>query len=146
MFKDKRILFTTLAVGSLCCPFAWPQYGAPMGSPSPTPGTPGYTAPSNGYGVNKAALGAGIGAGVGAGALFLAMRHRGVHKGCIGPDGNSLTDKNGRRFQLQGSSLTPGEEVSVKTKKLKDNSKGPTLEVVDVKKDFGRCEEIRASR
>jgi hypothetical protein len=144
MLLHKRI-FAVSILGLLFSQLSSAQYGGPMGS-APMPGTPGYTAPSHGYSANKAAIGAGIGAGAGGGALFLALRHRGVHKGCVGSDGNSLTDKNGHRFQLEGSSLKPGEEVSVKTKKVKDDSSGSTLEVVDVKKDLGRCEEQRASR
>lgn len=144
MLLRKRI-FAVSTLGLLSCQLTLAQYGGPMGS-TPTPGTPGYTAPSHGYGANKAAIGAGIGAGAGAGVLFLAMRHHGVRKGCVGPDGNSLTDKSGHRFQLQGTSLKPGEEVSVKTKKVKDGSGGSTLEVVDVKKDLGSCEQQRASR
>ena len=141
----RKRIFAVSTLGLLSCQLTWAQYGGPMGS-TPAPGTPGYTAPSQGYGANKAAIGAGIGAGVGAGALFLALRHRGVHTGCVGTDGNSLMDKNGHRFRLQGSSLKPGEQVSVKTKKVKDDSSGSTLEVVDVKKDLGSCEEQRASR
>ena len=140
----RKSISAVSTLGLLSCQLTLAQYGGPMGS-TPTPGTPGYTAPSHGYGANKAAIGAGIGAGAGGAALFLALRH-GVHKGCVGRDGNSLTDKNGHNFQLQGSSLKPGEEVSVKTKKVKGDSSGSTLEVVDVKKDFGSCEEQRAKR
>ena len=141
----RKRIFAVSTLGLLCCQLTLAQYGGPTGS-TPTPGSPGYTAPSQGYGVNKAAIGAGIGAGAAGGALFLALRHRGVHTGCVGPDGNSLTDKNGHRFQIQGSSLKPGEQVSVKTKKVKDDSSGSTLEVVEVKKDRGSCGEQRARR
>ena len=141
----RKRLFAGSTLVLLSCQLTFAQYGGPM-APTPAPGTPGYTPPSGGYSSNKAAIGAGIGAGAAGGALFLALRHRGVHKGCVGPDGNSLTDKSGHRFQLQGSSLKPGEEVSVKTKKVRDDSNGSTLEVVDLKKDLGPCEEQRASR
>ena len=140
----RKRIFEVSIVSLLSCQLALSQYGGPLGS-APVPGAPGYTPSAHCFSANKAAIGAGIGAGAG-GALFLAMRHRGMHKGCVGPDGNSLIDKSGRRFQLQGSSLKPGEEVSVKTRKPKDESSGSTLEVVDVKKDLGSCEDQRASR
>src|SRR5437660_4560319 len=103
MLLRKRIFAALLTFGLLMGQLALAQYGGPGSMSAPAPGMPGYTPPSQGYGVNKAALGAGIGAGAGGAALFLAMRHRGIHKGCVGPDGATLTDKNGHRFQLQGS-------------------------------------------
>ena len=118
-----------------------------MPAPGAAPGTPGYTPNSKSYGVNKAAIGAGIGAGAGAGVLYLVMHNRGVYKGCVGLDGTTFTnEKDGRKLRLQASSVQPGERVSIKTKKAETDASGPTLEVVNVRRDFGPCEQRASSR
>ena len=133
-FKSRLSIASSILV--LACPMVFGQvYTPPPGGTT----SPGYTPPSGGYSVNKAALGAGIGAGVGAGVLFMMMRHRGTYTGCVAADGKSLVRKDGKTFQLVGTELKPGEKFSLKAKKDKDDSNG--LNVVDVKKDFGPCEK-----
>src|SRR6266481_9813029 len=75
-----------IAVGICLAAFlassALAQYGGGMGTGTGTPGTPGYVAPTSGYGSGKA-IGIGVGAAAaGAGVLFLALHHHGVVTCC----------------------------------------------------------------
>ena len=56
-----------------------------------------------------------------------------------------IRDKDGKQFRLEGQSMQPGEKVSIKAKKDSNDSSGETLEVVNVRKDYGRCESRVAS-
>ena len=147
MLLRNRILVLTI-VGCLgLCPLALAQYSPPPtpGATSPAPGTPGYVAPKS-YSVNKAMVGAGVGAAVaGGGLLYYVMKHRGVYEGCVTPDGTTLVRKDGKRFKLEGQALARGNRVSFKAKKSDNDSTGSTLEVQDLKKDFGACEGQEAA-
>jgi hypothetical protein len=120
-----------------------PTPGSPTPT-SPTPGTPGYVAHSS-YGVNKAAVGAAIGAAAGGGILYYVVKHRGVYEGCVTPDGKTLVRKDGKRFTLEGQSLARGNRVSFKARKSDSDSTGSTLEVENLRKDFGPCEGQQAA-
>jgi hypothetical protein len=123
-FKNRISIITTTFV--FACPMIFGQV---------------YTPPSAGYKANKALIGAGIGAGVGAAVLYMTLHHRGMYTGCIGADGKSLVRNDGKTFQLSGLDFKPGEKLSLKATKDKEDSSGSKLNVVDVKKDFGPCEK-----
>ncbi len=107
-----------------------------------TPGSPTYTAPSGGYKANPALIGGLAGGGAAAAGAIYYMTHHKIYKGCVGADGTTLTrEKDGKRFQLQGTRLKPGEKVSLKAKKSDTDTSGSTLEVQDIRKDFGACEQ-----
>jgi hypothetical protein len=108
-----------------------------------TPGTPGYVAPSNGYGSGKA-IGIGVGAAAGAGVLFLALHHRGRVSGCVQPadDGLRLVDeKNKKSYVLATNALIlkPGQHVELKGQKSKNESGIQTFEAKKLVKDLGSC-------
>ena len=88
-------------------------------------------------------IGALIGGGAAAaGGVYFLMHHRNVYTGCVGPDGKTLVrQKDGTSFQLKGTTLTPGEKVALKAKKSADEEVA-TLEVQDIKKDYGACEQV----
>jgi len=143
------IIFTIFALA--LCQSAFAQYGGggtgPMGTPSP--GTPGYVAPSHGYKANKALIGGLVGGGaVAGGGIFYYMRHHNVYEGCVGPDGTTLIrEKDGQLFRLEGTAPLPaGEKVSLKAKKADEDSSGSMLEVDKVRKDLGRCERVSAKK
>ena len=147
----KRLLVLVMVCSLALCQLAFAQYtgGTPApGSPTPTsnsPGTPGYVAPKS-YSVNKAMVGGAIGAAAaGGGILYYVMKHRGVYEGCVTPDGKMLIRKDGKRFTLEGQSLAPGDRVSFKAKKVESDSTGSTLEVEDLRQDFGACEGKEAA-
>ena len=146
MSRIRSTVLVTVVAFALCLS-GWAQV-YPPGTPTPTggtttPGTPGYTAPSGGYKANPALIGGLIGGGAAAGAgIWYFMHHRNVMRGCIGPDGKTLVnEKDGKTFQLADTSLTPGERVALKAKKADES----TLNVEDVKKDYGRCEQTTAT-
>ena len=122
------------------------QYGGGGGMTggAGTPGTPGYVAPSSGYGSGKA-IGIGVGAAAGgAGVLFLALHHRGVVSGCVQPadDGLRLVDeKNKKSYVLATNALIlkPGQHVELKGKKSKNESGVQTFEARRLVKDLGTC-------
>jgi hypothetical protein len=122
------------------------QYGGGGGTPGGTgmPGSPGYVAPSGGYGSGKA-IGIGVGAAAGgAGLLFLALHHHGVVSGCVQPadDGLRLVDeKNKRSYVLATSALIlkPGQHVELKGQKSKNESGAQTFEARKLVKDLGSC-------
>ena len=135
-----RIAVFIALVSLAVCQSAMAQYDPGTGtSGTPTTGSPGYTAPSGGYKANKALIGGLIGGGAAAGAgIWYMMHHRNVMRGCVGPDGKTLvSEKDGKTFQLADTSLTPGERVALKARKADES----TLNVEDVKKDYGRCEQ-----
>ncbi len=117
---------------------------------SGAPGMPGGAAPSGtsrSYGYKFSAKTVGIGAGATAGAtlLYVRMKHHTV-RGCISPDGTKFTDKSGRSFRLSASSSAPaGKLVSVKAKKIKEPDGETVLNIINVKKDWGRCEQSMAA-
>lgn len=144
MSIPRRLLVLVMLFAFALCDFAAAQYAPGMPAPGGTTGSPTYTPKS--YGVNKAMIGAGAGAAAAGGLVLYAVRHRGVYQGCVGPDGKMLIrDKDGKQFRLEGESLQPGEKVSIKAKKDGNDSAGETLEVLKVRKDFGRCESRIAS-
>ena len=143
MFSRTRILTLVALVSLAICQVATAQYnpgGMPTGG-STTPGTPGYTPPSGGYKANPALIGGLVGGGAAAaGGIWYFMHHRNIVRGCVGSDGTTLTrGKDGEQFKLD-SKLQPGEELSLKTKKDDSDSSGSTLQVEDIRKDYGRCE------
>lgn len=133
------IAIFSLAVFQVCVA----QYsGGTMGTTSG--GSPVYSAPSGGYKTNAAMIGGLIGGGAAAaGGIYFLMRHHNTYTGCVGPDGKTLVrQKDGTSFQLKGTSLTPGEKVELKAKKSADDTTGAALDVQDVKKDYGACEQV----
>src|SRR5215472_13921454 len=123
------------------CQACLAQYSGTMGTTST--GSPTYSAPSGGYKTNAAMIAGLIGGGAAAaGGVYFLTRHRNVYTGCVGPDGKTLVrQKDGTSFQLKGTSLTPGEKVALKAKKSADEEVA-TLEVQDIKKDYGACEQV----
>lgn len=146
MSVSRRFIVLLVLCAVALCGLSVAQYVPPGGMPAPggTGSTPAYTPKS--YGVNKAMIGAGVGGAVAGGILFYELRHRGIYQGCVGPDGKTLTrTKDGHQFKLEGEPLQAGESVSIKAKKDGNDSSGDTLEVANVRKDFGRCEDSVAS-
>lgn len=119
------------------------QYGG-GGTSTGMPGTPGYTAPSGGYGSGKA-IGIGVGAAAGAGTvLFLALHNHGNVTGCVRPadDGLRLVDekKNKTYALLPGAViLKPGQRVELKGQKSKSDAGEPSFEAKKLVKDLGSC-------
>jgi hypothetical protein len=119
------------------------QYGGGGGGMTGTPGTPGYTPPSNGYGSGKA-IGVGVGAAADAGVLFLVLHHHGTVSGCVQPaeDGLRLVDeKNKKSYVLATNALIlkPGQRVELKGQKSKADSGAQTFEAKKLVKDLGSC-------
>ena len=120
------------------------QYGGGM-TGTGTPGTPGYVAPSNGYGSGKAiGIGVGAAAGAGAGVLFLALHHRGMVSGCVQPadDGLRLVDEKNKKSYILATNaliLKPGQHVELKGQKSKNESGVQTFEARKLVKDLGSC-------
>jgi len=142
--KDLLRLALSLSLVLLAAAQASAQYGGMAGG-SGTPGTPGYVAPSSGYGSGKA-IGIGVGAAAGgAGVLFLAFHHRGVVSGCVQPadDGLRLVDeKNKKSYVLATHALIlkPGQRVELKGQKSKNESGAQTFEAKKLVKDVGSCD------
>jgi len=143
--KDLLRLALSLSLVLLAAAQASAQYGGGMAGGTGTPGTPGYVAPSNGYGSGKA-IGIGVGAAAGgAGVLFLAFHHRGVVSGCVQPadDGLRLVDeKNKKSYVLATHALIlkPGQRVELKGQKSKNESGAQTFEAKKLVKDVGSCD------
>ena len=138
-------LALSLSLVLLAAAQASAQYGGGgMAGGTGTPGTPGYVAPSNGYGSGKAiGIGAGAAAG-GAAVLFLALHHRGMVSGCVQPadDGLRLVDeKNKKSYVLATNALIlkPGQQVELKGQKSKNESGVQTFEAKKLVKDLGSC-------
>lgn len=129
---------SSLSLAALLAAQACAQYG---GSPSGS-GTPGYSAPSGGYGNGKA-IGVGVGAAAGAGLLFYALHHRGSVSGCIvsKDDQVSLVDKKNHAYLiLPGAvSVKPGERLELRGRKSKDEAGTPTFEATKLVKRLGTC-------
>lgn len=119
------------------------QYGGGTGMGTGTPGTPGYVAPSGGYGSGKA-IGIGVGAAAGVGVLFLALHHRGAVTGCVRQtdDGLRLVDEKKNKSYALGSGsvdLKPGDRVELKGKKSTGNGGAEMFEPTRVVKSLGSC-------
>jgi hypothetical protein len=118
--------------------------GGGMTGGTGTPGSPGYVAPSGGYGSGKAiGIGAGAAAG-GATVLFLALHHRGMVSGCVQPadDGLRLVDeKNKKSYVLTTNALIlkPGQHVELKGQKSRNESGEQTFAAKKLVKDLGSC-------
>jgi len=144
-------LALSLSLVLLAAAQASAQYGGGgMTGGTGTPGTPGYVAPSSGYGSGKA-IGIGVGAAAGgAGVLFLALHHRGVVSGCVQPadDGLRLVDeKNKKSYVLAANALIlkPGQHVELKGQKSKNESGAQTFEAKKLVKDLGSCQAAASS-
>jgi hypothetical protein len=114
--------------------------GGTMGGGS---GTPGYTAPKNGYGSGRA-IGIGVGAAAGAGILFVALHNHGNVTGCIEPaeDGLRLVDaKKNKSYALLAGPvpLRPGQRVELKGQKSKSEDGTQSFEARKLVKDLGSC-------
>lgn len=134
---------TTAAVVLAFCSVSFAQYSGGTGTGMSTPGSPGYTPPSGGYKANGALIGGLVGGGAAAGVgIYYMVHHRNLYTGCVSDDGKSLVQKNGTRFQLQGTSLKPGEKISLRAKKSASEGGDAVLDVQDVRKDFGACEQL----
>jgi hypothetical protein len=137
-------LALSLSLVLLAAAQASAQYGGGMTGGTGTPGTPGYVAPSGGYGSGKA-IGIGVGAAAGgAGVLFLALHHRGMVSGCVQPadDGLRLVDeKNKKSYVLATNALIlkPGQHVELRGQKSKNESGAQIFEAKKLVKDLGSC-------
>jgi hypothetical protein len=121
------------------------QYGG-GGMGTGTGSTGGYTPPKGGYSAGTGvAIGAAAAAGVG--VAYLALRHHGTVVGCVEPStaGTKLMDeKDKNTYALLASKdvvLAPGERVSLKGKKSKDESGKPVFEAQRIVKDYGACSQ-----
>ena len=105
-------------------------------------GTPGYSAPTGGYGKGKA-IAVGVGAAAaGGGLLFYALHHRGSVSGCIvaKDDQVSLVDKHHAYLIVPGAvSVKPGERLQLRGRKSKDEEGTPTFEATQLVKRLGTC-------
>jgi hypothetical protein len=130
-----------------------------MGATGGTPGTPGYVAPSGGYGSGKA-IGIGVGAAAGAAvAVILLVRHhhhaenntQAYVTGCTQSvqNGISLTsEKDYRTYSIVSNdkSLKVGERVTLRGSVVSaDESANPSLQMLSLVKDFGSCGQASAS-
>jgi hypothetical protein len=120
---------------------AFAQYGG--GGTTSTSG--GYT-PKGGYSTGTdVAIGAAAAASVG--AAYLLLRHRGTVVGCVEPSASGtklLDEKDKNTYALVASKnvvLAPGERVSLKGKKSKDESGKPIFEAQRIVKDYGSCKQ-----
>jgi hypothetical protein len=141
-----RIVRSILSVplGLLLGVSAFAQYGGGGGT-----GTGGstaggvYTPPKGGY---SSSTGIAIGAGAAAAATigYLALRSRHTIIGCVQPstDGVKLLnekDQNTYALVATNVALNPGDRVSLRGKKSKDDSGKPTFQVSKLVKDYGTC-------
>ncbi len=137
-------LWKSLLASSLVLFLAIPalaQYGGGTGTGSSTAGTSkGSYSSSTGI-----AIGAGAAAGVAVG--YLALRHHGTIVGCVesSADGVKLmNEKDKNTYALVASNnvpLAPGERVSLRGKKSKDESGKPMFHVAKLVKDYGACKQ-----
>ena len=135
--------FLALLFGLL---FALPSFGQYGGGSTGSGGTSGgYTPPKGGYSSSTGiAIGAAAAAGVG--ITYLALRSRGTMVGCVQPstDGIKLMsekDQNTYALLAENVSLPPGERVSLRGKKSKDDTGKPTFHVTKLVKDYGSCKQ-----
>jgi hypothetical protein len=121
------------------------QYGGGGTGGTGGTGTPGYTAPSGGYGSSGKAIGIGVGAAAGGAAvLFLALHHHGAITGCVRPgtDGLRIVDeKKNKSYALSSDSiaLKPGEMVQVTGKKSSEQGGALSFQAKKVVKSLGSC-------
>src|SRR5260370_2415432 len=132
-FDNASLLRTSLRLALGLCltaalsASAFAQYGGGGGMGTGTPGTPGYVAPSNGYGSGKA-IGIGVGAAAGAGVLFLALHHRGGVSASVQPADDCLRladEKNKKSYVLATNALLlkPLQHVELKSHKSQNESR-----------------------
>lgn len=137
----KRVVWS-LGLSLALAASAVAQYGGGMGGAGT--GTGGYTPPKGGY---SAGTGVAIGAAAAAsvGTAYLLLRHRGTVVGCVEPSSSGtklLDEKDKNTYALVASKdvvLAPGERVSLKGKKSKDDSGKPIFEAQRIVKDYGSC-------
>jgi hypothetical protein len=155
-------------ISTIClavCAAASAQYGGGggtggSGGTGGTVGSPGYVAPSGGYGSGKA-IGIGVGAAAGAAvAVVLLVRHhrhaenntqtQAYVTGCTQsiPNGLSLTsEKDNQTYSIlsNNNSLKAGERVTLKGSVVSSNgSANPSFQVLSTVKDFGACGQTSA--
>ena len=153
-------------ISTICmavCAAASAQYGgggatggSGMGA---TGGTPGYVAPSGGYGSGKA-IGIGVGAAAGAAvAVILLVRHhhhtanniQAYVTGCTQSvqNGISLTsEKDYQTYTIVSNdrTLKVGERVMLKGSVVSaDGPANPSFQAFSLVKDFGTCGQTSAS-
>jgi len=137
-FAVRCALYLTLTAS------AFAQYGGGTGGGTSSTGV--YTAPKGGY---KSSTGIAIGAGAaaGAGIAYLALHHRPAAVGCVqqSSEGSKLmNEKDKKTYMLLASNdvvLSPGERVSLKGKKTKDDNGNLTFRATKVVKDYGPCSQ-----
>jgi microcystin-dependent protein len=159
-----RWIMKFAGISTIClaiCAVASAQYGGGGGATGSgaTPGTPGYVAPSGGYGSGKA-IGIGVGAAAGAAvaAVLLVRHHHHVANntqayvtGCMQStqNGISLTnEKNNQTYLIvsNDNSLKAGERMTLKgSVESADGSADPSFHVISMVKDFGACGQASAS-
>ena len=81
--------------------------------------------------------------GVGVLIYYGTHKHAGI-SGCVDSDGNGLSVRNGndkKSYALSGdlAGVTPGRQMALKGKKLKDSSGRLTFQVQKLTKDNGEC-------
>jgi len=137
----KRSLFAVflgLALGAQ----AFAQYGGTGGGSTGSNGV--YTAPKGGYGSAGPAIGAAAAVGAAIGIGYQVLRSHRTVVGCVEPSSDGvklMNEKDQRTYALLAAnvSLNPGERVSLRGKKSKDDSGKPTFQVAKLVKDYGSC-------
>jgi hypothetical protein len=138
-----RIKFATYGLSITLALLLVGQASAQYGGGGGTSGTPGYSAPSGGYGNGKA-IGLGVGAAAaGAGLLYYTLHHRGSVRGCVvaTDDKVSLVDKKNRSYLIVPGTvpLKVGERVQLQGRKAKDETGILTLQPTKLVKSLGAC-------
>jgi len=124
-----------------------------------TGGTPGYVAPSGGYGSGKA-IGIGVGAAAGAAvSVILLVRHhhhtanntQAYLTGCTESVQNGISLTSEKDYQTYSivsndSTLKAGERVTLRGSVVSaDGPANPSFQVLSMVKDFGSCGQTSAA-
>jgi hypothetical protein len=163
-----RCLLRFTGIATLCLAMsaaASAQYGGGgtggTGTGSGTPGTPGYVAPSGGYGSGKA-IGIGVGAAAGAAVAVVLLVRRHHHTssqtqtqtyvtGCTQSTQDKITLTNEKDTQTysivtDSKSLKAGERLALRGVVVPTEGSGtPVLQVQSLIKDYGACGAASAS-
>ena len=141
--RMKRSLLATFLGLALGAP-AFAQYGGSGGGSTGSTGV--YTTPKGGYGSSGVAIGAAAAAGAGIGIGYLVLRSHRTVVGCVEPSSDGIklmNEKDQRTYALLAANvaLNPGERVSLRGTKSKDDSGKPTFQVAKLVKDYGSCKQ-----
>lgn len=145
--NSNRIARSIVSLALLIGIPAFAQYGTGGGTTGTGTGgtTTGgvYTAPKGGY---SSSTGIAIGAGAAAAATvgYLALRSHHTIVGCVQPSSEGVKllnekDQNTYALVADNVALNPGDRVSLRGKKVKDDSGRTTFQVSKLVKDYGTC-------